>query len=152
MSDKSKTERTTRRRPPATSQAQSATQEETVDMKTRAKSNTPERARSLPVLVPEVHVHRIPLPSIQTAYVPVPHVHVPVPDAMRSRLPDPATNRLLWYGGLAGLAVLDVIAWPVAGVVAAGTYVAERTAKATMHREMVAANAAEGAESATHQA
>ena len=152
MSDKTKTEGTTQRRPRATSQERNATEEETVDVKTSAKSTAPQRARSLPVLVPEVHVHRIPLPSIQTTYVPVPHVHMPVPNAMRSRLPDPATNRLLWYGGLAGLAVLDVIAWPVAGVVAAGTYVAERSAKATMHREVVAAKAAEGAESATHQA
>ncbi len=84
-------------------------------------------ARSVPVLVPEMHVRHVP--------VTVPSVHVPMPGAMRDRLPDATTNRVLWWGGLAVLAAAEVISWPVAGVVAAGTFVAERRAKAAMaHR------------------
>jgi hypothetical protein len=37
-------------------------------------------------------------------------------------------ERVLWYGGLAALAGLGVIDWPVAAVVAAGTYIARRQA------------------------
>lgn len=37
-------------------------------------------------------------------------------------------ERLLWYGGLAALAGFGVIDWPVAAVVAAGTYIARRQA------------------------
>ena len=83
--------------------------------------------RSVPVLVPEMHVRHVP--------VTVPSVHVPTPGQVRDRLPDVTTNRVLWWGGLAVLAATEVISWPVAGVVAAGTYVAERRAKAEMaHR------------------
>ena len=91
---------------------------------------TPERAgsgRSIPVLVPEMHVRHLPL---QVPGVHVPSVHVPGP--VRDRLPEVTTNRALWWGGLALLAVTEVISWPVAGVVAAGTYVAERRAKAAL--------------------
>jgi hypothetical protein len=105
--------------------------------------------RSLPVLVPAVHVRHIPVPSIAMAHVPVPHIHVPVPDAVRDRLPEPTTNRLVWYGGLAGLAAFGVIGWPVAGVVAAGTYVAEHRAKAAMHEELVEAGEREPVGSVT---
>lgn len=80
--------------------------------------------RSVPVLVPEVHVRHVP--------VAVPSMHVPMPGPVRDRLPDVTTNRVLWWGGLAVLAATEVVSWPVAGVVAAGTYVAERRAKAAM--------------------
>jgi hypothetical protein len=95
----------------------------------------------VPVLVPVVHVRRVPLPNVGVRHVPVPHVSVPhvpvphVPEAVRSRIPEPTTNRVLWLGGLAGLAAFGVIDWPVAGVVAAGTYVATRRAKAAMEEE-----------------
>jgi hypothetical protein len=44
---------------------------------------------------------------------------------------DLGTNprRLLWWGALAALAALEVVDWPVAAVVAAGTYIAERQAR-----------------------
>ncbi|HEY0486701.1 MAG TPA: hypothetical protein VGD72_10675 [Mycobacteriales bacterium] len=42
--------------------------------------------------------------------------------AATSFLPPP--RRLLFYGGLGALAALEVIDWPVAAVVAAGTYIA----------------------------
>ncbi|WP_037363068.1 hypothetical protein [Amycolatopsis orientalis] len=44
------------------------------------------------------------------------------------KLPFPAetSKRALWWGGLATLAAVGVLEWPVAVVVGAGTYVAER--------------------------
>lgn len=39
------------------------------------------------------------------------------------------SKRLLWYGGLAGLAAVGILEWPVAAVVGVGTYVAERMAR-----------------------
>jgi hypothetical protein len=48
-------------------------------------------------------------------------------------LPDP--KRLLWWGGLAALAAVEVIEWPVAVVVAAGSYVAERMARQDNRRD-----------------
>lgn len=51
----------------------------------------------------------------------------------RSGLPSGAArNRVLWYGGLAALAALDVVEWPVAAVVAAGSYVAEQRARSVL--------------------
>jgi hypothetical protein len=44
--------------------------------------------------------------------------------------PPPApSSQVLWWGGLAGVAVLGVIEWPVAAAVAAGTWVAEHRAR-----------------------
>lgn len=37
-------------------------------------------------------------------------------------------KRMLWLGGLAALAAVEIIEWPVALVVGAGSYVAERMA------------------------
>lgn len=143
MSDKSPSTRT-QSRPRSTSKA----------VKTKAtasaESKTTAATRSLPVLVPGVRVRHIPLPRIEMGHVPVPRVYVPVPDVVRSRLPEPTNNRLIWFGGLAGLAALGVIGWPVAGVVAAGMYVAERRAKAAMYQELAAAAGAELTEPAAH--
>ena len=38
-------------------------------------------------------------------------------------------KRALWWGGLAALAAVEVIEWPVAVVVGVGSYVAERWAR-----------------------
>ncbi|MHB1876228.1 MAG: hypothetical protein ACYCPF_15375 [Streptosporangiaceae bacterium] len=56
--------------------------------------------------------------------VPVPHVHAP-----SIRMPSGLRGNVLWWGGLAGLAVFGVIDWPVAAVVAAGTWVAEQRSR-----------------------
>jgi hypothetical protein len=37
-------------------------------------------------------------------------------------------TRMLWWGGLAALAAVEIIEWPVALVVGAGSFVAERMA------------------------
>ena len=91
---------------------------------------------TVPVLVPEVHIRRLPLPRVGVGHMPVPRVYAPVRHAVESRLPERSTNRLVWFGGLAGLAVFGVIDWPVAAVVAAGTYVAERRAEAAVAHEL----------------
>lgn len=103
----------------------------------RAAKNppAPERragARTLPVPVPELHVRHVPVPEVHMAGVTVPTVHVSVPHGWQPHLPEVSTNRVLWFGGLAALAALDVIAWPVAGVVAAGSYIAERRARTAL--------------------
>jgi hypothetical protein len=36
---------------------------------------------------------------------------------------------MLWWGGLAALAAIEIIEWPVALVVGAGSFVAERLAR-----------------------
>ncbi len=82
--------------------------------------------RSVPVLVPEMHVRHLPVPAQ------VPAVHMPMPEAVRERLPEVTPGRLLWWGGLAVLAATELISWPVAGVVAAGVYVADRRAKSAL--------------------
>jgi hypothetical protein len=73
----------------------------------------------LPVLVPQV-IHA-PILSVRVAHVGVPHVCLPRP-----------SGRYLWWGGLAGAAVLGVLDWPVAAAVAIGSYVAEQRATQTI--------------------
>lgn len=85
--------------------------------------------RSVPVPVPEVHVHQVRLPAVGVP-------HVPVPDLVRHAVPGRRASRVLWFGGLAGLAAVGVIGWPVAGVVAVGTYAAERWARAGLREEL----------------
>jgi hypothetical protein len=75
---------------------------------------------AVPLLVPEVHVHHVTVPA-GTPHVPLPHV---------------STGGALWVGGLAALATVGVIGWPVAAVVAAGTYVAARRARTDVRREL----------------
>jgi hypothetical protein len=45
-------------------------------------------------------------------------------------MPTGTPGRMLWWGGLAALAALEVVEWPVAVLVGAGTWVAEQYAKA----------------------
>jgi len=54
------------------------------------------------------------MPSIS-----VPHV----------RLPAGTAGNVLWWGGLAAVAAFGVVDWPVAALIAAGTWVAEQHAK-----------------------
>jgi hypothetical protein len=83
----------------------------------------------LPVLVPEVIC--VPILSVRVAHVSVPYVSLP-----RS------SGRYLWWGGLAGAAVLGVLDWPVAAAVAVGSYVAEqRATRANKARDVAAGGA-----------
>lgn len=53
-------------------------------------------------------------------------VPVPVP---RIRMPGGAAGNVIWWGGLAAVAALGVVDWPVAAIVAAGTWVAEQQSR-----------------------
>lgn len=45
------------------------------------------------------------------------------------KLPGGAKGNLLWWGGLAALAAFEIVDWPVAGLVAAGAWIAEQHMK-----------------------
>ena len=61
----------------------------------------------------------------------LPDVHVPPVLVVRLplRVPTGAAGRVLWWGGLAAVAAAGVVDWPVAALVAAGSWVAEQSAK-----------------------
>jgi hypothetical protein len=59
--------------------------------------------------------------KIQLPPVPLPHPQV--------RMPGGLPGNVLWLGGLTAVAVLGVVDWPVAALVAAGTWVAEQHVK-----------------------
>ena len=57
------------------------------------------------------------------------------------RLPLPGIGdvdpmRMLWLGGLAAMAAIEIIEWPVALAVGVGSYVAERMAREDMRQDM----------------
>jgi hypothetical protein len=54
--------------------------------------------------------------------LPVPGIHVGMPTG--------TPGRVLWWGGLAALAAFEIVDWPVAVLVGAGSWVAEQYAKA----------------------
>lgn len=53
--------------------------------------------------------------------LPLPGMHIGMPTGL--------PGRVLWWGGLAALAAFDVVDWPVAVLVGAGSWVAEQYAK-----------------------
>jgi hypothetical protein len=83
--------------------------------------------------MPHVRMWHLRLPRLRLPHLPVPRMPMPpmppLPSMPRIDMNERA-GKVMWYGGLAALAVLGVIEWPVAAVVAAGSYVAERRAAA----------------------
>jgi len=59
-----------------------------------------------------------------------PRPSLPMP---RVRVPGGTAGNVLWWGGLAAVAAFGVVDWPVAALVAAGTWVAEQHAKQSGH-------------------
>ncbi|MGH3487882.1 MAG: hypothetical protein ACRDP8_08205 [Actinopolymorphaceae bacterium] len=55
---------------------------------------------------------------------------LPRPGA-REDMPNGRAGQMLWYGGLAAVAALGVVEWPVAAVVAAGSYLVDRRVRAS---------------------
>jgi len=45
------------------------------------------------------------------------------------RMPAGTAGNVIWWGGLAAVAALGVVDWPVAAIVAAGTWVAEQQSR-----------------------
>ena len=68
--------------------------------------------------------------------LPVVHTRVPLP----SILPPVSSTRgrILWYGGLGAVAVFGAVDWPVVAAIAAGTWVAEQSARERVHEELAA--------------
>jgi hypothetical protein len=59
-----------------------------------------------------------------------PHMpRIPLP-RMPIEMPTGTPGRVLWWGGLAALAALEVVEWPVAVLVGAGSWIAEKYAEA----------------------
>ncbi|WP_020661198.1 hypothetical protein [Amycolatopsis benzoatilytica] len=66
----------------------------------------------------------------------------PPPDAGEAQTPAAlaGTKRVLWWGGLAALATVGILEWPVAAAVGAGSYVAEKLAAADARADRAAEN------------
>jgi hypothetical protein len=54
-------------------------------------------------------------------------LRLPLPEALAN---GSAGKRLIWLGGLGAMATIGLLEWPVAVAVGAGTFVAERFARA----------------------
>jgi len=59
---------------------------------------------------------------------PMPPLHMP-----RVHVPGGTAGNVLWWGGLAAVAAFGIVDWPIAALVAAGTWVAEQHAKQSSH-------------------
>ena len=60
-------------------------------------------------------------------------VPVPVP---RIHMPGGAAGNVIWWGGLAAVAALGVVDWPVVAIVAAGTWVAEQQSRQAAEQQL----------------
>lgn len=130
MADKTTTPTGTRTRAPATARKTGGGTAPAA----KAARVTAQEEHGIPVLVPEVHVRHVTLPRVPG--VDLNNLHVPMPAALRDRVPMPDKKHLVLLGGLAGMAAFGAISWPIAGVVAAATYVAERGAQDAARREL----------------
>jgi hypothetical protein len=54
-------------------------------------------------------------------------------------MPGGVPGNVIWWGGLAALAAFGVVDWPVAAVVAAGTWVAQQQAKQSQRAQITRA-------------
>ncbi|HXW87676.1 MAG TPA: hypothetical protein VEJ42_05405 [Streptosporangiaceae bacterium] len=50
-------------------------------------------------------------------------------------MPSGTAGNVIWWGGLAAVAALGVVDWPVAAIVAAGTWVAEQQSRQTAEQQ-----------------
>jgi hypothetical protein len=51
-------------------------------------------------------------------------------------MPSGAAGNVIWWGGLAAVAALGVVDWPVAAIVAAGTWVAEQQSRQAAEQQL----------------
>jgi hypothetical protein len=101
----------------------------------RAAANTNRGSHRTPGRSQVVSLVSVRLPVVN-ARVPMLRLHPPeasaaqtrwVAQAVRANLP--TTERMMYYGGLAALAAIGVLEWPVAAAVGAGVWVAARTSR-----------------------
>jgi hypothetical protein len=91
--------------------------------------SSPSAARSPARETDEKHENgAMPAGGRMRMHIPMPGVNLNVP-MPRADLSAVEGKRLAWWGSLAVLAALDVLEWPVAAVVAVGSYIAENQAK-----------------------
>ena len=57
---------------------------------------------------------------------------MPLPDIINGINP----QRLLWWGGLASVAAIGIIEWPVALAIGTGSYIAEHLARQDLQRDL----------------
>lgn len=62
-------------------------------------------------------------------------ISMPAMGMPRIRIPGGTAGNVMWWGGLAALAAFGVVDWPVAALVAAGTWVAEQHARQSSHAQ-----------------
>jgi|SRR5215469_8657961 len=74
--------------------------------------------------------------KISLPHMPLPHMALPHPQV---RMPGGLPGNVLWFGGLTAVAVLGVVDWPVAALVAAGTWVAEQHVKQSRRAQTTSA-------------
>ena len=82
-----------------------------------------------------LHMPRLPLPGMPVG------------------MPTGTAGRVLWWGGLAALAAIEVVDWPVAVLIGAGSWVTEQYAKASAAEQFVKAaqgQRAEQSQAASH--
>ena len=92
------------------------------------------KGRRIRVPVPRMSLPRMPqMPRLRQPKLPR-LSDMPTPPMRLPRLPQPSgdhrVGQMLWYGGLATVTVLGIVEWPVAAVVAAGSYLLDRRLKA----------------------
>ena len=80
-----------------------------------------ETAKSSPGISEEVHV------SVSRPPV--------LPHGVHLGMPTGTAGRVLWWGGLAAVAAVGIVDWPVAALIGAGSWVAEQYAKAARKPE-----------------
>ncbi len=56
--------------------------------------------------------------------------HLPPVPGVHLGLPTGTAGRVLWWGGLATVAAVGIVDWPVAALIGVGSWVAEQYAKA----------------------
>jgi len=80
----------------------------------------------------------MPLGVRHVPQLPLPGVHIGMPTG--------TPGRVLWWGGLAAVAAFDIVEWPVAVLVGAGSWVAEQYAKASAAQQSTMAAARQDAQ------
>ena len=105
----------------------------TQQQKTKASVPKPRTPEATEATVTEEKATRGPEEKHGGLTLPVVHTRVPLPSILPPA--NSTRGRILWYGGLSALAVFGAVDWPVVAAIAAGTWVAEQSARERLHEE-----------------